>query len=478
MPTRKQQAMLDAAGQYQLPLPRFRWDQWKIAMHPAKTKVLSMGRRWGKTILALLLIICVAAAGGRAAWIVPTYKNGNPLWREAERVTGHLVAAGIARKSRSERVIEFDNGGFLGIYSADNEDSVRGENFDLIIVDEAARISQTAWTDAIRPTLADRDGEAILISTPKGRNWFWHEWLMGVPKPGENIGQNFYMSFKAPSAANPNPNIRAAAEAARRFSTERTYQQEWLAEFLEDAGLVFRGVRKASTASIQQPIFGHPYIFGVDWGRTNDFTVISIIDALTRQQVYLDVFNDVGWQIQRDRIATLYYKWRPQRLIIEANSIGEPNIEALRSEIPQLASRFVPIMESIVNKNDGSSDTANQDFDSVPAIEAFWTTGVSKPLLVEDLQLAIEHQASGMGGGLELLNSDYQIGEFEAFEEIRTANGFKYGAPPPLHDDTVIATALAWYGVQHSHRSIIDFAGKYETIRTEQEEGTLSWARI
>jgi predicted phage terminase large subunit-like protein len=215
-----------------LSLPRLREDQWGIARHGAKTKVVSMGRRWGKSTLGMAVSLACASAGGRVAWIVPTYKNGRPLWRAAESSAARLRPKHVSL-NRSERTIDFSNGGFLAIYSADSPDAIRGEAFNLVILDEAAKIAEDVWTDVIQPTLADVDGDAILISTPRGRNWFWREYQRGL------IDGREIMSWTAPSSANPSPQIRRAAELAQYRIPERSYRQEWLAEFVEDGTTVF-----------------------------------------------------------------------------------------------------------------------------------------------------------------------------------------------------------------------------------------------
>lgn len=213
-----------------LSLPRLREDQYRIATHPAKIKVLAMGRRWGKTLLSGVIVASSASNGGRVAWVVPNYKNGRALWRWVKAVLGPLKASGWAVINEQERTIEFPHtGGFLGIYSADNADAIRGEWFHLVVLDEAARIAEEVWTDIIQPTLADVGGDAILISTPKGKNWFWREWMRGV-SDGVRIA-----AFRAPSRDNPNPRIRLAASVAKTVTSENTYRQEWEAEFVDEA---------------------------------------------------------------------------------------------------------------------------------------------------------------------------------------------------------------------------------------------------
>ncbi len=349
--------------------------------------------------------LATASQGGKVAWVVPTYKNGRPLWRWAESTVAPLRKAGVCDVSRADRMISFPSGGFLGIFSADNPDSVRGENFHVVIVDEAARIPEEMWTDAIQPTLADAGGDAILISTPKGRNWFYLEWARGQ---SGNLGS---ASWSAPSRANPNPRIQAAAEMARERVPERTYRQEWLPEFVEDGGGVFRNVRACAVLKPQERVQGHEYVGGVDWGKHTDATVFSIIDATTKRQVWMDRMRKVDYHLQTERLKVLHEKFKPYRWVVERNSMGEPLVEQLsRSGLP---------------------------------VRPFTTTNASKQEIIDALTLAFER------GDLQILDDEVQLAELQAYESERLPSGLtRYGAPEGMHDDTVMALALAWSGAQ------------------------------
>lgn len=384
-------------------LPQLREDQYQIATDPAKVKVLSMGRRWGKTVMSGVVAVTAASMGAQVAWVVPVYKNGRPLWRWAESTVAPLKKHGV-KVNRTERLIEFPNGGSLGVYSADNEDSMRGEAFHLVIVDEAAKVPETAYTDVIQPTLADYDGDLILISTPRGRNWFFNEYTAALAD-----GQTL-KAWKAPTSANPNPNIQQAFILAQTRVPERTYRQEWLAEFVTDSGEVFRRITEVCTASKQSPYEGH-FVFGVDWAQSQDYTVIVVMDSDTRTVVDYDRFNGVSWALQRGRLTALYEAWKPEHIYAESNSIGGPNIEALVDE-------------------------------GLP-MRRFETTAVSKPPLIESLVLAFER------GEITALNDPQMIGELMAYERkvSSTTGRSQYSAPEGLHDDIVMALALAWRGV-------------------------------
>ena len=385
-------------------LPRLRADQARIAKHPAKIKVLTMGRRWGKTILGGTISGLTLAQHGKVAWIAPTYKNTRPMWRWLLQATAQDVKDGRMTVSRSDKTITTKNGGLLGIYSGDNIDSIRGEAFHVVVVDEASRITQEAYQDAIMPTLADYDGDTILISTPRGKNWFYHEWLRG-----QSGDPNEIMAWQAPTSDNPNPNIRKAFERVKSIVPESTYREEWLAQFI-DGGSVFRRIQENATATLQdKAIEGHNYIFGCDWAQSADFTVISVIDTDTKELVYMDRFNEIDYSVQVGRLHALYNRFTPMSIIAEANSIGGPIIEQIRAL-------------------------------GMP-VHSFMTTNASKAGIIQALSLAFEQDA------IKILNDKILINELQAYQMERLASGLmRYNAPSGMHDDTVMSLALAWHG--------------------------------
>jgi hypothetical protein len=338
---------------------------------------------------------------GRVAWIVPTYKQSRPLWRQAERAVAPLKEYGVV-VNKADRTIEFPWGGGIGVYSMDNPDSIRGEAFHLVIIDEAAMVQEEAWTDAIQPTLADFAGRAILISTPKGRNWFHREYMRGFES-------GIRSSFRAPTSANPNPRIQQAAIEAKDRVSERTYRQEWLAEFIEDEGSVFRNIGPCLSApdgARPAEHAGHRIVGGLDWGQIHDATALSLFCASCRVEVHLDRFFRLPWQQQRDRVKAAADLWHAE-LLVELNSIGAPNVEAL-------------IAAGV-------------------RVQGFMTTATTKPQIIQSLALALEKEEA------QWLPDPVARGELEAYEAtLSTHTGRpQYSAPEGGHDDTIIARALA-----------------------------------
>ncbi len=331
--------------------------------------------------------------------MAPTYGMAFQPW-------GQMKAALYERwerKLEAERAIFLPGGGSLRVRSAENPDALRGVGLDFVVIDEAAFVAEAAWTAALRPALSDRKGRALIISTPCGRNWFWHAYQLGRDPLARD-----WKSWQAPTSTNRLIGDGEIA-AARALLPASVFSQEYEAEFLADGGEVFRGIREAIGAALpSEPIPGHRAVMGVDFGRHQDFTALAVIDADLSALVALDRFTEVGWKVQRDRIAALARRWSARDILAEANAIGEVNIEALVRD------------------------------EGLP-LRGFTTTARSKPPLIEALVKAIEDRE------LRLIEDEVLIGELEAYTFTTSRYGnISYSAPPGGHDDTVMALALAW----------------------------------
>lgn len=381
--------------------PLLDW-QKRVVSEARRFNVVCVGRRAGKTMLGIALSADPVVLPYPVGWFSPSYKLMLEVWREVVRLFSPI----IARQNATDRRIEFTTGGLLEFWSLDNPQAGRGRKYKRVVVDEAAFVPDLMdiWNYAIRPTLADLAGDAWILSTPKGRNGFWRMWQMG-----QDVGQDDWRSWQMPSDVNPliPP---GELDEMRRSLPEMVVRQELDAEFLDDAGGVFRRVMDAATATpLDRPLPGHAYIAGVDVADAADFTVISIVDAADRKQVYLDRFNRVGYEALGDRLHAAYQRFGVQTMVIEDNSIGQPVIDRLQ----------------------------NRGMNIVP----FHTSAVTKMPLIQALQSAFEHDE------LRIIPDPVQVAELQAYESKRTGAGFSYSAPSGMHDDTVMALALAWYGV-------------------------------
>ena len=261
--------------------------------------------------------------------------------------------------SETERRIDFENGGMIAVRSTHNPDNLRGEGLDLAILDEAAFMHPRVWSEVVRPMLVTTRGSAIFLSTPFGRNWFYDLYRIGL-----NPEEYEWQSFHFPTSSNPLISAEEL-ESIKRITSTHVWQAEYEAQFTDNSGQVFRGIRDAVVLfTPDAPQAGHHYVAGIDWGRDNDYTVIVVIDAHTRHMVAMDRFNQIGWSLQRGRLQAMVERWQPDVVWAEANSIGEPNIEALlQGGLP---------------------------------MRSFMTTARSKAPLIESLALAIERRDIGL----------------------------------------------------------------------------------
>lgn len=391
--------------------PKLHDGQMKVWRHPARFQVMACGRRFGKSRLGALMCISMAAQGKRAWWIAPSYPMAAIGWRMLKRLA--LQIPGVAVREM-DRQIALPSGGSVQVRSADNPDSLRGDGLDFVVLDECAFIKEDAWMEALRPALADRQGRALFISTPKGRNWFWRLW--------QQADDAEWQAWRFTSY--DNPYIKASEiDAARRSLPERVFQQEFMAEFLEDGGGVFRRVLDAVLAAPQEKAqHGHEYVIGVDWGKSSDFTVLTVVDATTGEVCCMDRFNQIDYAVQVGRLQALTERFNPYSVIVERNSIGEPLIE-------QLVRMGLPV-------------------------QPFQTTNATKAQAIDALSLAFER------GEIRIIDDAMLIAELQAYEMERLPSGLlRYSAPDGMHDDCVMSLALAWQGREQSG-SLLLFGGR------------------
>ncbi len=365
--------------------------------------VACIGRRWGKTSMGVTLAAEKALEGYPVGWFAATNKLQSEAWREIVATLEPVTR----RLSQQDHRLELITGGVIETWSLESTGFGRGRKYARIIIDEAAfaRNLEEAWNQAIRPTLTDYAGDAWIFSTPKGRDYFWSMWMRGQQPEGD------WVSWQMPSSTNPYL-PPGEIESARGDMTEMAYQQEYLAQFIDDGAGVFRRVREAATSSLlDEPLPGHEYAFGVDWGQHNDYTVITVADIGTGAVVARDRFNRIEYAFQLARLRALYDRFRPNVIVAESNSMGQPLVEALRA----------------------------MDLPVIP----FTTTNSSKAAAIQALSLAFER------GEITIPDDPILVGELLGYQAERLPGGLlRYSAPPGMHDDCVISLALAWTAVR------------------------------
>jgi hypothetical protein len=387
-----------------------------LLQEEARQKAAACGRRWGKSDSTAADIVLFALEHPNTTQIVtaPTDDLTKIIMGE---VINRLAAIPGLRGGYVERKspyweIEFRDGSGLtsptrimarpcGVTGR----GLRGRKAHRVICDEAGYIPAYILEYVIPALLADYDGQLVLLSTPNGLNHFYQAFQQGLDKSDLRS-----VSFQFPSDSNPYLPREWLADRKRK-STELAWAQEYLAQFLAGEGTVFRGVQAATEGVLWQEFAqsGHLYTFGVDWGRTGDYTVIAVYDLTLNQIVHLDRFTQIGFDVQLNRLQGLYERFWPVSIVTESNSMGGPQVERAQA-------MGLPVWP-------------------------FNTSNATKNAIVDLTTLKLER------GEMGLVADPLLIGEFNAYSCTRLPSGLmRYGAPEGQHDDIVMAVMLALYG--------------------------------
>jgi hypothetical protein len=394
---------------------RYQWEL--IHSRPERFMPQCWPRQHGKSMGAgNEALFCCADEPGQLVWLVaPTYDLCEPIWDVIEQAAidkCHFPEFKPEHLSRRDMEIVWSNRTKFSCKSAENYVSLQGRGVTHLFVDEAASIADPSiWEQYLRPTIAVSRGRVIPISTPKGFNWFFD-----LAQKGMDPLQTDYFFGHAPLGCSPYVS-REEIDEARTSLPERVFKQEWEAEFVSDAGAIFRGVKDCVVKGLtenQKPEDGRFYAAGIDLAKHEDYSVITVIDRMRKRQVYFQRFNQVDWDKQIPLFAKVLHafggKYCP--CLIDSGGPGDPIFDFMRKL---------------------GMTVYGYDFH-----------GDRKEDLINNLALHIEQRAIG------LMDIPEQTNELIGYEYRRTKAGkLTMSAPGRQHDDCVIALALAdWQATQ------------------------------
>ena len=370
----------------------------------AKNRIWIGGRQSGKTWAGSreAVKLCIKSGSNSVGFIVaPTYWHTTKCWREILRILHPHFGKLVKKVNRADRLIILYPNRHIWFKSADNPDSLRSERLDWAWLDECALIKQEGW-NAIEPALM---GPVIMTSTPKGHNWVFELWTRGQDKL-----QRDFESWNFPTAINPYY-PKDKIERARQLLPDMVFRQEYLAEFIEDIGAVFRNVRVHIKEVPLSPQKDHRYVVGCDLAKHEDFTVLCALDVGSGELHGFERFSQLDWTFQSKRILDFCGRYNNARLLIDSSGVGDPIYDALRRE-------------QVV-------------------VDGYKFTSATKADLIENLSLMLDNDKIAYPDIPELINELRLFG----YETGRTGT-VRYRAPEGYHDDTVIALALAAWQIQ------------------------------
>lgn len=251
--------------------------QSRISSCPKRFRVVCAGRRGGKTELAVAEMAgkAYAAKGRSITYIAPTFQQARDIaWIKLVEVCKPITVK--VNETRLEITVQTSDHGksLISLHGWESIETLRGLAFDFIVIDEIASMRnwESSWNTVIRPTLTDRKGEVLFISTPKGFNHFYELYnLENDPKRGAD-----YSSFHFTSYDNPHVS-KEEIDKARAELSEDEFAQEYMADFRKQQGLVYKDFdRKRHLYEGDVPRRIDFYLGGVDFGFTNPAAVAHI----------------------------------------------------------------------------------------------------------------------------------------------------------------------------------------------------------
>lgn len=405
----------------ELPIKNFAKQQ-EIFDCPARFVIVPKGRRFGITTGAKNNFIkkAIQRKFKSALWGDVVNSNIEKYIQRLFIPTLQKIPSSQWRWTKNPHTLYiFDS--YIDFRSAERPESWEGFKYDEIFLNEAGIIlkNRYLWDNAVKPMMWDNpNSHAILGGTPKiGCTVFKQLYDRGL-----DPDQPDYKSFKLSSFDNPYVSPEVIMNDIKN-SPDSVVRQEVYGDFLDEDGVVFRGVRKIAildprnTPDVNST---HTYVIGADVAKLVDYTVIVVYDRTDNRQVFQMRFNNLEWPVIRMRLAEVSKKYNNALIYLDSTGVGEPIYDDLcRINIP---------------------------------VEPIHLTNELKKQIIEKLSGYIElfH--------IRMLNIEETINELSDFTyDISEHGRIIYGAPVGFHDDIVIAHALAIWGLQPPiHRTPIE----------------------
>jgi len=402
--------------------------QQEVHDSPAHVKVLRIGRRWGKSRMALWEMLKryvesrdvpggPAMVPGFHAWIVcPAMPQARQVWNELlsfippqfyEPDDVHQEDRTIFLKPPSKDRVY----GLIEVKSAHNPEALQTAGLDFLWVQEAQDVQDAAF-EKLLPTLRSpgRMSYAIYEGIPSTYPTHWFERNYQLALRGRDGYEAFsYTAFDNPLLQLPeNEWILAEIEGDRELLTDRAWRRMYLAEFSEDGGYFTNISACIWGDELPGPLPGVSYVAGLDLGRKLDASVLHIMDSQERRVVHhISWDQGTDWILQREQMIRVCHEWGIQRLVVDATGMGGDMF-------------------------------ANELIDAGLPVEPFQITWTSREPLLQNLAISMERKNVSFPEIRPLLR------ELRAFQFVRLASGkFRPEAPSGEHDDEVFALALA-----------------------------------
>jgi hypothetical protein len=301
-------------------LPALYPKQYAAICDPARFVIIEASTKSGKTVGCLLWLFAQAWNGGTGAywWVAPTYPVAKTVayLRMVTMLRDADPHQRIWEANESALLITLVNGARLYFKSADNPDSLFGDDVRAAVIDEATRCPEDAWT-AVRSTLTATRGPCRIIGNVKGRK----NWVYRLARMAEGGTPNMaYHRLTAADAVSGGILHSDEIEEARRVLPDAVFRELYFAEPTDDGSNPFGA---AAIRDCIGELSSRPAVcYGIDLAKSSDHTVVCGLDESGSVCVLERWQSD--WLATRSRIVQMI---QHRTAFIDSTGVGDPIVE-------------------------------------------------------------------------------------------------------------------------------------------------------
>jgi len=376
----------------------------KIEDPDVKYATLIVGRQVGKSLLATNLLLKWSLENNKSTtmFCAPIYSQVRKVFDDVyNAIAGTPI---LVSSNRSNYEMELINGSKVLFRSTENPDTLRGYTNDYLIIDEAAFVKDNVWVEILKPTILVKGKKVLFLSTPKNKG----NYLYKLDLLGKDPDNKEYVSIQGSSYDNPFIDPKDLDEA-KKTMPEDIFKAEVMGLWVDGGGSVFKDIdRYCVLNEWRPPQQNKKYYAGIDVGRQQDYSVLTILDD-EGNVVFIYRDNNKPWDTILNEMLNHLQRYKATAMM-EVNGIGDPLYDMLSKKY----------------KN----------------IHPFITTNQSKQQIIEDLIYQLNT------GELRLPTENLfrplynELNTF-SYSYSPTTRKVQYKAIDGAHDDTIMSLAIS-----------------------------------
>lgn len=413
--------------------------QMELIGSEARTLWVGAGTKTGKTVAAAIWIAIGILAGEPTAWCGPWSARTRTGYKKVRAILEPWIEAGEINANDSSMRLESKNGGTFEPFTGDNPGAIYGDGIKRFVIDEASRQTQDTYTAATSTTSAAKGSIRLLFNLDLGgQNWAIENLLRvqaASPEERDRASEDFMLFPTGDGGLVDDEEIERV-----RLSGMPTplFEALYLAKIPDTDLNLFHNLPWIFANGGPAPLgpkAGNVYIVSLDTARKRDWNAMLVMDEPLSRVVAFQRFHRLEWEMQYDKMQSMYDHWGCSKLLIDSTGIGDP-VEA------ELYKRGLNV-------------------------EGYGFTEKSRDALVTGLVLACDKKAFTVCNGEQF---DVLKAELTRFTMLLDGKRIRYGVTSG-HDDAAISMMLLWH-----LKSTGNFgAPQFGRVRDPEEAAASSW---